>query len=71
MTRISTLEPIGPRLTGVSTVAARVDHVHFAVDLSDTTETQGVLPLSRGGAGGILSPAVGATPYDVKDYYNG
>jgi hypothetical protein len=52
---ISTLEPIGPRLTGVST---------------DTTG-QGALPLSCGGTGGGLSPAAGATPYDVKDYYNG
>jgi hypothetical protein len=67
---ISTLEPIGPRLSGVSTVAARVDRVHFAVDLTDTTG-QGALPLSCGSTGGSLSPAVGATPYDVKDYYNG
>jgi hypothetical protein len=33
------------------------------VDLSDTTETQGVLPLSRGGTGNSLSPVVGAVLY--------
>jgi hypothetical protein len=43
----TTPEPLGPGTPGVSTVAAREDHVHPAVDLSDTTETQGVLPLSR------------------------
>jgi hypothetical protein len=71
MMEILTLEPIGPSLSGVSTVAARVDLVRLTADLSDTTETQGVLPLSRGGTDGSLSPAVGATHYDVKDYPNG
>jgi hypothetical protein len=56
-------EPLGPGNPGVSTVAAREDHVHPAVNLSDTTETQGVLPLSRGGTGNSLSPVVGAVLY--------
>lgn len=60
---ISTPEPIGPSLSGVSTVAARVDLARLTVGLRDTTETQGVLPLSRGGAGSSLSPAAGATSY--------
>ena len=59
----TTPEPLGPGSPGVSTVAAREDHVHPAVDLSDTTETQGVLPLSRGGTGNSLSPVVGAVLY--------
>jgi trimeric autotransporter adhesin len=59
----TTPEPLGPGNPGVSTVAARGDHVHPAVDLSDTTETQGVLPLSRGGTGNSLSPVVGAVLY--------
>ena len=59
----TTPEPLGPGTPGVSTVAARGDHVHPAVDLSDTTETQGVLPLSRGGTGNSLSPVVGAVLY--------
>ena len=59
----TTPEPLGPGNPGVSTVAAREDHVHPAVDLSDTTETQGVLPLSRGGTGNSLSPVVGAVLY--------
>jgi hypothetical protein len=37
------------------------------VDLSDTTETQGVLPLSRGGTGNSLSPVVGAVAYSSND----
>jgi hypothetical protein len=48
---------------GSGTVAAREDHVHPAVDLSDTTETSGVLPMSRGGTGGSLSPVAGALVY--------
>ena len=60
-------EPLGPGTPGVSTVAAREDHVHPAVDLSDTTETQGVLPLSRGGTGNSLSPVVGAIAYSSND----
>ena len=63
----TTPEPLGPGTSGVSTVAAREDHVHPAVDLSDTTETQGVLPLSRGGTGNSLSPVVGAIAYSSND----
>lgn len=63
----TTPEPLGPGTPGVSTVAAREDHVHPAVDLSDTTETQGVLPLSRGGTGNSLSPVVGAIAYSGSD----
>lgn len=63
----TTPEPLGPGSSGVSTVAAREDHVHPAVDLSDTTETQGVLPLSRGGTGNSLSPVVGAIAYSSND----
>jgi hypothetical protein len=40
------------------------------VDLSDTTETQGVLPLSRGGTGNSLSPVVGAIAYSSNDRLN-
>ncbi len=63
----TTPEPLGPGTPGVSTVAARGDHVHPAVDLSDTTETQGVLPLSRGGTGNSLSPVVGAIAYSSNN----
>jgi hypothetical protein len=67
---ILTLEPIGPSLSGVSTVAARVDLVRLTADLSDTTETQGVLPLSRGGTGSSLSPAVGATFFIARNQHD-
>ena len=53
----------GVAVAGVSTFAARDDHVHPAVDLSDTTETTGVLPLARGGTGSSLSPVAGALLY--------
>jgi fibronectin-binding autotransporter adhesin len=48
---------------GTATVAAREDHVHPAVDLSDATETSGALPMSRGGTGSSLSPVAGAILY--------
>ncbi len=57
--------PGGSATAGTSTVAARDDHVHPAVDLSDTTETSGVLPMSRGGTGSSLSPAAGAILYST------
>lgn len=63
----TTPEPLGIGSSGVSNVAARGDHVHPAVDLSDTTETQGVLPLSRGGTGNSLSPVAGAIVYSSND----
>lgn len=63
----TTPEPLGPGTPGVSTAAAREDHVHPAVNLSDTTETQGVLPLSRGGTGNSLSPVVGAVVYSSNN----
>jgi hypothetical protein len=53
----------GTPSAGTSSVAARDDHVHPAVDLSDTTETSGVLPLARGGTGSSLSPVAGAILY--------
>jgi hypothetical protein len=55
--------PGGNPSAGNSTFAARDDHVHPAVDLSDTTETTGVLPLARGGTGSSLSPVAGALLY--------
>ena len=56
-------EPLGVPTAGVGTKAAREDHVHPAVDLSDTTETQGTLPLARGGTGNSLSPVAGSIVY--------
>jgi len=59
----ATPEPLGVPTAGVGTQAARDDHVHPAVDLSDTTETQGTLPLARGGTGNSLSPVPGSIVY--------
>lgn len=61
----ATPEALGSATAGVSTAAAREDHVHPAVDLSDTNETQGALPLGRGGTGDALSPVAGAVVYST------
>ena len=59
----ATPQPLGAASAGIGLLAAREDHVHPPVDLTDTTETQGVLPLGRGGTGDALSPVVGAVIY--------
>jgi hypothetical protein len=61
----ATPQALGTATAGVSTAAARGDHVHPAVDLSDTNETQGALPLGRGGTGDALSPVAGAVVYST------
>jgi len=50
---------------GTSLNVSREDHVHPAVNLSDGAQTQGVLPLGRGGTSGNLSPAAGAVLYST------
>lgn len=59
----ATPQPLGVATAGTGTQAAREDHVHPAVDLSNTARTQGVLPLVRGGTGNALSPVAGAVIY--------
>jgi len=59
--------PLGTATAGTGTQAARDDHVHPAVDLSDPNETQGVLPLGSGGSGNGLSPVLGAVVYSGSD----
>jgi hypothetical protein len=66
----ATPQPLGAASAGIGLLAAREDHVHPAVDLTDTTETQGVLPLGRGGTGDALSPVVGAVIYADNDSLN-
>lgn len=58
-------QALGTASAGVSTAAARGDHVHPAVDLSDVNQTQGALPLGRGGTGDALSPVAGAVVYST------
>jgi hypothetical protein len=58
-------QALGTATAGVSTAAARGDHVHPAVNLSDTSQTQGALPLGRGGTGDALSPVAGAVVYST------
>lgn len=61
----TTPQALGAASAGVSTAAARGDHVHPAVDLANTTQTQGALPLGRGGTGDALSPVAGAVVYST------
>lgn len=61
----ATPQALGTATAGGSTAAARGDHVHPAVDLADTSQTQGALPLGRGGTGDALSPVAGAVVYST------
>ena len=61
----ATPQALGNATAGVSTAAARGDHVHPAVNLGDTNQTQGALPLGRGGTGDALSPVAGAVVYST------
>ena len=46
---------VGTTSAGISTSMSRADHVHPAIDLTDTTQTDGVLGTSRGGTGTALT----------------
>jgi hypothetical protein len=65
----STPEPLGTASAGAAVVASREDHVHPAVDLSDASQTQGALPLGRGGTGDALSPIAGAVVYSDATHF--
>jgi hypothetical protein len=51
---------LGSATVGTASTPARADHVHPALDLSDSTETTGVLMMGRGGTGSALAPVAGA-----------
>ena len=61
----ATPSALGTASAGTAITVSRGDHVHPAVDLSDTTQTQGALPLGRGGTGDALSPVAGAVVYST------
>jgi hypothetical protein len=65
----ATPQPLGAASAGVSATAARGDHTHPAVDLSDASQTQGALPLGRGGTGDGLSPIAGAVVYSTGSQF--
>jgi hypothetical protein len=54
----ATPQPVGVATAGTGVKAAREDHVHPAVDLSDVTEISGFLPRSNGGTGQNISALV-------------
>lgn len=51
---------LGSPSAGTVENPARADHVHPALDLSDSSQTSGVLPMGRGGTGSAMSPVAGA-----------
>jgi hypothetical protein len=61
----TTPSALGTASAGTANTVSRGDHVHPAVNLSDTTQTQGALPLGRGGTGDALSPVAGAVVYST------
>jgi hypothetical protein len=61
----TTPSALGIASAGTAITVSRGDHVHPAVNLSDTTQTQGALPLGRGGTGDALSPVAGAVVYST------
>lgn len=55
---------LGIASAGVATTIARADHVHPALNLSDNSQTEGVLDLTRGGTGNsIVTPPNGGIVY--------
>jgi hypothetical protein len=65
----ATPQPLGSAAAGTGVNASREDHVHPAVDLSDGSETTGILPMGRGGTGASLSPAAGAIVYSTGSQF--
>lgn len=61
---------LGSATAGTATTPARADHVHPAVDLSDGSETSGVLPMGRGGTGSAMAPVAGAVVYSSGTNFN-
>lgn len=59
----ATPNALGVASAGVADDVSRGDHTHPAVDLADLTQTQGALPLGRGGTGALLSPLAGAVAF--------
>ena len=51
---------LGSPSAGTVENPARADHVHPALNLSDSSQTSGVLPMGRGGTGSAMSPVAGA-----------
>ena len=51
---------LGSATVGTVENPARADHVHPALNLSDSSQTSGVLPMGRGGTGSALAPVAGA-----------
>jgi hypothetical protein len=55
---------VGAAAAGTSSTMSRADHVHPSINLSDTTQTNGVLSPTRGGTGTALTaPANGGIAY--------
>lgn len=64
----ATPRQLGLASPGVATIAAREDHIHPAVTLSDSSEVNGTLPMAFGGSGAALSPVAGAIVYSTGQH---
>ena len=61
---------LGSPTAGTVENPARADHVHPALNLSDSSQTSGVLPMGRGGTGSAMSPVAGAVVYSSGTNFN-
>ncbi len=61
---------LGSPSAGTVENPARADHVHPALNLSDSSQTSGVLPMGRGGTGSAMAPVAGAIVYSSGTNFN-
>ena len=61
---------LGSPTAGTVENPARADHVHPALNLSDSSQTSGVLPMGRGGTGSAMAPVAGAVVYSSGTNFN-
>ena len=61
---------LGSATVGTVENPARADHVHPALNLSDSSQTSGVLPMGRGGTGSAMAPVAGAVVYSSGTNFN-
>ena len=61
-------QSVGSATVGTSIQVSRGDHVHPAINLTDTTQTSGILPPGRGGTGYDIVPVPGTVIYSNGTY---
>lgn len=61
-------QSVGSATVGTATGVSRGDHVHPAINLTNTTQTSGILPPGRGGTGNAIVPTPGTLIYSNGTY---